>query len=360
MAWNGSGSYVLPVLYSPEINGTTIDATRYNGLTSDVAAGISNCLAKDGQNVPTANLPMGSRKHTGAIAASASGEYLVYGQAVASLKELAVSGWTTADNKNDLQALRTGVTEFGGVGNFGLGANLALRNATNSTGVGLQNFGNTLEFYAIVSGNWTPTISVSSLGALRTANGTQALPAHSYTNLTNTGWYYDAANSRTVYSVNGNRDRLIMSANTVTVNGAAATVTGVGVLGVVAAVADSGSATSVLTLHDVAGGKTLYANRYTNIWAIESSSATDSLRFTTDSNAADPAIQIFPNAKNVAVGGGLTVGSSTTQNTAAGTVRMANVSGTPATPGSGGILYVEAGALKYIGSSGTVTTLAPA
>lgn len=32
----------------------------------------------------------------------------------------------------------------------------------------------------------------------------------------------------------------------------------------------------------------------------------------------------------------------------------------PATPSGGGVLWVEGGALKYKGSSGTVTTLAPA
>jgi hypothetical protein len=35
-------------------------------------------------------------------------------------------------------------------------------------------------------------------------------------------------------------------------------------------------------------------------------------------------------------------------------------SSAPATPANGGTLFVEAGALKYIGSSGTVTTIAPA
>jgi hypothetical protein len=41
-------------------------------------------------------------------------------------------------------------------------------------------------------------------------------------------------------------------------------------------------------------------------------------------------------------------------------IAMANVAATPATNPAGGLLYVEAGALKYRGSSGTVTTLAPA
>ena len=39
---------------------------------------------------------------------------------------------------------------------------------------------------------------------------------------------------------------------------------------------------------------------------------------------------------------------------------IANTSSVPGTPTSGGVLYVEAGALKYKGSSGTVTTLANA
>lgn len=85
MPWSGAGSYSLPPAYSPEVNGTVIDATRYNGLTSDVASGITACLAKNGENVPTANLPMGGFKHTGAAVASASGQYLVYGQTGGSL-----------------------------------------------------------------------------------------------------------------------------------------------------------------------------------------------------------------------------------------------------------------------------------
>lgn len=46
--------------------------------------------------------------------------------------------------------------------------------------------------------------------------------------------------------------------------------------------------------------------------------------------------------------------------TISGTVFIGNTTGTPATPTDGGVLYVEAGALKFIGSSGTVTTIASA
>jgi hypothetical protein len=43
-----------------------------------------------------------------------------------------------------------------------------------------------------------------------------------------------------------------------------------------------------------------------------------------------------------------------------GTVFLQNVSGEPATPTGGGILYVQSGALKFKGSSGTVTSIANA
>lgn len=42
------------------------------------------------------------------------------------------------------------------------------------------------------------------------------------------------------------------------------------------------------------------------------------------------------------------------------TVHVQEAASTPSAPSSGGIFYVQSGALKYIGSSGTVTTLAPA
>lgn len=44
----------------------------------------------------------------------------------------------------------------------------------------------------------------------------------------------------------------------------------------------------------------------------------------------------------------------------AGVLTLDNQASAPATPTAGGVLYVESGALKYKGSSGTVTTIAPA
>ena len=52
--------------------------------------------------------------------------------------------------------------------------------------------------------------------------------------------------------------------------------------------------------------------------------------------------------------------TSIVSNATTGHVVMKNISTTPNTPTGGGVLYVDAGALKYKGSSGTVTTIANA
>jgi hypothetical protein len=80
MAWDGSGQYLLNPLYTPEVNGNVVDAPRYNGALADIAAGITFCLAKNGENVPTANLPMSGYKHTGVGEATAAGEYVEFSQ----------------------------------------------------------------------------------------------------------------------------------------------------------------------------------------------------------------------------------------------------------------------------------------
>jgi hypothetical protein len=64
---------------------------------------------------------------------------------------------------------------------------------------------------------------------------------------------------------------------------------------------------------------------------------------------------------SLAVSGNAGVGTSTQFGSGAGVLGMANATTVPTTnPTGGGVLYIEAGALKYRGSSGTVTTIAPA
>lgn len=74
MSRNGSGVYSLPS-GNPFVTGTTISSTTVNTTLSDIATALTASLASDGQTVPTANLPMGSFKHTGTAAATALTDY---------------------------------------------------------------------------------------------------------------------------------------------------------------------------------------------------------------------------------------------------------------------------------------------
>jgi len=60
--------------------GIGIEAAIHDAQDNDLATGINNCLTKDGQNTPTANLPMGGYKHTGVANATGSGQYTTYNQ----------------------------------------------------------------------------------------------------------------------------------------------------------------------------------------------------------------------------------------------------------------------------------------
>ena len=60
--------------------GIGIEAGLHDAQDNDLATGINTCLTKDGQNTPTANLPMGGFKHTGAGSASGTGQYTTYNQ----------------------------------------------------------------------------------------------------------------------------------------------------------------------------------------------------------------------------------------------------------------------------------------
>lgn len=94
MARNGSGTYSL-VSGNPVTTGSTISSTWANNTLSDIATALTGSIAADGQTPVTANLPMGTFKHTGAGSATATGQYLVYGQSSAMLTDLNISGTGT-------------------------------------------------------------------------------------------------------------------------------------------------------------------------------------------------------------------------------------------------------------------------
>ena len=70
--FNGSGTFVISAVGLPYAAGTVINQTVANQLNTDLAAGLSTCITKDGQTTVTADIPMNSHKLTGLGGATAS------------------------------------------------------------------------------------------------------------------------------------------------------------------------------------------------------------------------------------------------------------------------------------------------
>jgi hypothetical protein len=81
MAFNGSGTYNLPA-GNPVVTGTTISSSTTNTTNSDIATALTNCITRDGQSTPSANLPMNAKKLTGLAAGTSAGDSVRYEQAL--------------------------------------------------------------------------------------------------------------------------------------------------------------------------------------------------------------------------------------------------------------------------------------
>ena len=82
-----AGTFTLVTPGNPVSAGTTINPTHHNSTLDDIATALTASIANDGQTPILANLPMSNFKHTGAAVATATGQYLTYGQAGANLGE---------------------------------------------------------------------------------------------------------------------------------------------------------------------------------------------------------------------------------------------------------------------------------
>lgn len=156
MPRNGSGTYQLPA-GNPVVTGTVISSTTQNTTMSDVATALTNSLAKDGQTTPTSNLPMGGFKHTGAGDATATGQYIVYGQDGISLGDTTIAGTLTVEEAATFEstaAFEGDVTMTAATMKWAKGADVA-----SATALPLINDGN----YFDVTGTTTIT-SFDSLG----------------------------------------------------------------------------------------------------------------------------------------------------------------------------------------------------
>ena len=88
MPFDGSGNYSRTngtntgstTWASDAAAGTAILSSRHDTHDQDIATALSNCLCKDGQSTPSANLPMGGYKLTGMGAGSAATDSITLGQ----------------------------------------------------------------------------------------------------------------------------------------------------------------------------------------------------------------------------------------------------------------------------------------
>jgi len=88
MPWDGAGNFTRTNgvntgddLWEQDKNAAVkIVTSRHDDHDTDLKDGIDSCLTKNGENSPTANLPMGGYKHTGAVAGTANGQYLIFDQ----------------------------------------------------------------------------------------------------------------------------------------------------------------------------------------------------------------------------------------------------------------------------------------
>lgn len=75
MAWSGGTFSRVHDWTTDAGSAINIEATRMDAEDDNFATGINNCLTKDGQNTPTADLPMGGQKHTNVADATARTNY---------------------------------------------------------------------------------------------------------------------------------------------------------------------------------------------------------------------------------------------------------------------------------------------
>jgi hypothetical protein len=139
LAYNGSGVFSL-VSGNPVITGTTISSTWANNTLSDIANnGLTNCLTKDGQTTPTANLTMGNFRLTALANATASTDAITAGQvqdnALTVLSSVSGTDTITASSSPAIVAYATG-SRFQFVS---AGANTTTSPTLNINGLGAKN-----------------------------------------------------------------------------------------------------------------------------------------------------------------------------------------------------------------------------
>lgn len=111
MPYNGTGIFTRVYQWTNDaVNGLFVDATRTDTDSNDIAAGLTNCITRDGQSPAAANLPMGGFKLTGMGNGGVATDSVNYGQVFNSPAFVTPTATTTPATGNNSQLLAT--TQF--------------------------------------------------------------------------------------------------------------------------------------------------------------------------------------------------------------------------------------------------------
>lgn len=162
MAWNGSGVFArIHNWVTDRDSAIDITASRMDAEQDGIAAGITACLAKNGENAATAALPMGGFRHTGVGNASARDNYAAAGQVqdggflyaadsgVADAYVMTIAPAITAYATGQIFLMKAGNTNTGAsvIDINGVGSKALVDEANNALGAGYIVSG---QFYSLI------------------------------------------------------------------------------------------------------------------------------------------------------------------------------------------------------------------
>src|SRR6185369_13913358 len=108
MPYNGTGVFNRIYQWVQDAaNGIFVDAIRTDTDSNDIAAGLTNCVTRDGQSPWLANIPAGNFKITGLANGSNTTDSVNYGQVFNSPSFVTPSATTSPPNGNNSLLLAT-------------------------------------------------------------------------------------------------------------------------------------------------------------------------------------------------------------------------------------------------------------
>jgi hypothetical protein len=347
MPRSGTGQYNPPTnTWSPSINGVLATAGDWQQLLNDIVAALTQSVSRDGQTPMTGNLALGNNKITGLTPGTGTGEALAFQQLFNQGTQADIASAATTDigvqNTNFLRVTgNTTITSFGtnyrGPRFLVFEQNITLTNSSTLVLPGGANL-------AVTAGDALIVIPGATLGTadkwIVVAYRKNAIPLETALTATAAG-NLGLGVTPSAWSTSVQTALQVFTAG----------ISGNGV----------GNTASRFTHGAYLDGST-WKYQYTGVGPARyeitglNSGSTHSWSVAAGGTAGN-AIS-FTQALSLTAVGNLLLGGTADPG---GTKVLYIGNGTvPGTPSGGGVLYVEAGALKYKGSSGTVTTLGAA